>query len=173
MRLREHCYSYCPDSDCQEKSLIIHNAYVRNTVRAFCVELMKSKAQWSLSRLGDSHRSGKWWWPFADPLWWVIRADHNTCKGGAMLVHPQINTAWLLPEPQVACFCSAVSQVLFSWWEWGVSEGWHPNTIGHQKVLRPAGCLRPKSVGLDWNRAAQKIGGIWIFHMSYSWFALF
>lgn len=67
MRLREHCDSYCPDSDCQEKSRIIHNVYVHNTARAFCVELMKSKAQWSLSRPEDSHISGKWWCPRADP----------------------------------------------------------------------------------------------------------
>lgn len=67
MRLREHCYSYCPDSDCQEKSLIMHNVYVHNTVRAFCVELMKSKAQWSPNRPEDSNIIGKWWCPCVDP----------------------------------------------------------------------------------------------------------
>lgn len=45
MRLRERYYSHCLDNDCQEKSLIIRNVYVHNTVRAICVELMKSKAQ--------------------------------------------------------------------------------------------------------------------------------
>lgn len=68
MRLGEHCYSYCPSSNCQETSLIIHNVYVQNTARAFCVELIKSKAQWSLSHPEDSYRSEKWWCPYADPL---------------------------------------------------------------------------------------------------------
>lgn len=118
---------------------------MHNTVRAFCAELMKCKAQLSPSHTEDSHIHGKWWCPHADLQRWVICADHNTCKGGAMLVHPQINTAWLLPEPQVVCFCLAISQVLFPWWKWRGSKEWDPNTISHQEVLKPAGCVRPKT----------------------------